>query len=146
MYKRLCNTGKKKTEHPTIKKNMEDEEPPTTQRRRLRAEELRSRYPDHVPVLVGAGEKAPPLKRERFLIPGELTCADLCYVVRRHVGPGLRKDQAIFLLCRNGREATSSTPSHVAVSGTQTMRDVHDKYADADGFLNVTYCVEHVFG
>lgn len=97
--------------------------------------ELAKTYPDHLPVLIRPAEGAPPLDRERYLIPKDLTCAEMCHVVRKHVGVGLRKDQALFLMTHN-----------VVLTGSRSVRGVHQEFGAPDGFLYVTYCLEHAFG
>lgn len=94
----------------------------------------RAQHPDHVPALLACRGDAPRLDREKFLLPHALTGAQLQYVVRRR----LRMDnrEALFLLC-NDR----------LVPAAATARELDAQHRDPDdGFLHVTYALEHAFG
>ena len=90
-------------------------------------------HPNHVPVIVSRGTRdIPALDKEKFLVPSAVTAAQLTYIVRRR----LVLDPSRHAYC-NG----------LVVSGTTTsVRELHQKHADPDGFLYVTYAFENAFG
>ena len=96
-------------------------------------ERARRQHPAHVPTIL-VSKDAPPLDREKFLIPRTLTGAQLSYIVRRRMH--MPSEKALFLLC-GGR----------LVPATATVRELEAVHRDPDdGFLYVTYALENAFG
>lgn len=95
-----------------------------------------TRHPEHVPTILERGDPAAPrLDREKFLLPPNLTVAQLVYVVRRRLRMG--SDEALFLVCGKG----------TVVGGPTTVRELSLRFSDpSDGFLYVRYTLEHAFG
>lgn len=104
--------------------------------RRQLVEEIHRVYPDRVPVLVTAAARAPPLRRTKFLAPGEMLVAQFQSQLRKHM-PSLAASEALFLLV--GRPGTAPRP-------TATMEEIYQKHKDADGFLGVWVSLENTFG
>lgn len=98
-------------------------------------ERARRQHPEHVPaILVRRSKDAPPLDREKFLLPRTLTGAQLHYIVRRRLR--MEGEQALFLLCGDR-----------LVPATATVRELEVAHRDPDdGFLYVTYALENAFG
>ena len=94
-----------------------------------------ARRPTYVPaILVRGDHAAPAVDREKYLLPPDLTAAQLHYIVRRRLRMDAR--EALFLLCGRRR-----------VGGETTVRQLQDAHRDTeDGFLYVTYTLEHAFG
>lgn len=105
-------------------------------RRVAMAQGILVRRPQHLPVIVEAGEaRAPPIDRERFLLPPELTGGQLSFILRKRM-PALDKHQALFLFCNR----------HL-ITSQDTVRALYERYRDEeDGFLYVQYALENVFG
>ena len=95
----------------------------------------RERHPDHVPaILERGGVDAPPIARQRYLLPATLTGGQLQYVVRRRLR--MQKEDALFLFC-----------GERLVPPSATARELHARHKDPDdGLLYVRYALEHTFG
>ena len=94
-----------------------------------------SRREGYVPTIIEPhGASAPPLDKEKYLLPADLTCAQLIYVVRKRLR--MLPSEALFLFCH-------STMIH----GAMPIRDLHFRFAcQEDGFLYVCYSLENAFG
>ena len=104
--------------------------------RAAESKRVRERYPDRVPVIVeraSGGANVPLCDKHKFLVPGDLTAGQLCYVIRRRIK--LAPEHALFILV-NGRLMQSST----------LISSIYDECKDKDGFLYVHYSGESVFG
>jgi GABA(A) receptor-associated protein len=85
-------------------------------------------------VLEPHGTATPVLDKEKFLLPVDLSGAQLIYVVRKRLL--LKPSEGLFLFCRG-----------TMITGGSTVRELRSKYAcQEDGFLYVTYSLENVFG
>ena len=94
------------------------------------------KYPDKIPVIVETTytkSSLPPLDREKFLVPRELTVAQLMYVIRQRIR--LEKEKALFLFIRDTLP-TSQT----------LLNEIYAAYSDPDGFLYCTITGESTFG
>ena len=93
------------------------------------------KYPSHIPVIIErGGATAPVIDKQKFLLPPDLSGAQLLYIVRRRLR--LDKTHALFLLCNNR-----------IVSPSTTARDLYARHRDAqDGLLYVSYTTENAFG
>lgn len=106
----------------------------TLHQRAAEFERVSSRKPHYVPTIVNAGSRdAPRLPKEKYLLPCELTGAQLAFVLRRHLK--LDPSAALFLLC-GGRLVPAQTQ----------MRELRDKERSEDGFLYLVYSLENAFG
>lgn len=104
-------------------------------KRREQYERVRSTHPKHVPIVMERYHNTTPfLKKEKFLVPEDLTFAHLIQTVRLHMDD-LDASQSIFLF-------TGST----IVNPRMTVSLAYSQWAEADGFLYVTYSLENVFG
>jgi GABA(A) receptor-associated protein len=87
-----------------------------------------------VPIIMERGSvNAPHIEKEKYLVPVDLTMAQLSFVVRKRLH--MRASDALFLMV-NKTLCTSS-----ATSGS-----MYDAHRDTDGFLYVTYTMENTFG
>lgn len=98
---------------------------------------IREKFPGRVPMIVERGQRSslsvPPIDKQKFLVPGDLSVSQFIYVIRKRLN--LPSEQAIFLFIGNTLPTTG-----------MLIRELHASYADADGFLYATYCGENVFG
>ena len=90
---------------------------------------VRERFPDRLPVICEratnrGSSSTPELDKSRFLVPQDLTLAQLVYVIRRRLT--LPTDQALFLYCGNQLPPT-----------TLLLRELYSLYREPDGFLCV---------
>ena len=100
--------------------------------RRVR-DRLLQKHPRHVPTIFSCGDHTTPMARSRFLIPEDMTGAQLHYVVRRRLT--LEKEHALFLFAQK-----HLVPTH------STARELYQKYPGPDGHLHIVYARENVFG
>lgn len=108
----------------------------TVEERRQECVRIRNRRPGFVPVIVErASPSTPALDKEKYLIPNDLTAAQLVFVLRRRLC--MKSSEALFLSC-GGK----------VVAGTTTIQEICHKNqrASEDGFLYMTYALENAFG
>ena len=99
------------------------------------------RYPDRIPVIVdrptasrfGRRESIPPIDKQKYLVPADLTMAKFMQEIRRHIA--INSQQSLFLFV-NGFLLPNSDP----------IGAVYRRHRDPDGFLYVTYTTENTFG
>ena len=95
-----------------------------------------ARRPGYVPAVLepGTDTALDRLEREKFMLPRDLTGAQLLYIMRRRLT--MKSSQALFLVCRRRM-----------VCATDRVGDLYIRYKDPeDGFLYVTFTLEHAFG
>jgi GABA(A) receptor-associated protein len=94
-----------------------------------------SKREGYIPTIVEPhGTSAPLLEKEKYLLPADLTSAQLIYVVRKRLR--MRQSEALFLFC-----------SGTMIHGATSVRDLHFRFAcQEDGFLYVRYSIESAFG
>lgn len=92
-------------------------------------------FPGRVPVIVekAARSDVPEIDKQKFLVPGDLTLGQLCFVLRKRLS--LPPEKGLFLFIG------SSLPTTGAL-----LREIYAASADADGFLYVQYSGESTFG
>ena len=128
--------------------------------RMAESHKIKLKFPDRVPVIVeraegfGCGD-APPIDKNKFLIPANLTVGQLVLVIRRRIG--MSPADALFVFVsitrktnrkssngfgkRDGEEHTLTLPP-TSIS----LAEVFEQSKDEDGFLYVKYAGENVFG
>ena len=84
-------------------------------------------------VFEPGAQTTPRIDKEKFLVPFELTMAQLAFVVRRRLE--MNSSTGLFLSVQNTLPTTS-----------MCVKEVYDRYVDEDGFLYVTYSTENTFG
>jgi GABA(A) receptor-associated protein len=108
---------------------------PSDKRKKL-SEELRKKYPDKIPVLVGRATKnSPVILRHKFLVPQNMSFGISTIEIRKQLVGINEKDAIFFFLGGN-----IIPPTNFIISS------LYDKYKDKDGFLYITYSSENVFG
>jgi GABA(A) receptor-associated protein len=105
------------------------------ERRREEAANIRTKYPDRVPVIVERrpGSDMPLLDNNKFLVPNEVTVGQLMWLIRRRMK--LSADRAFFMYI-----------SAVIPSSSAMVSEMYDEYKDADGFLYISYSGENTYG
>ncbi len=106
------------------------------ERRRAEAQNIMSKYPDRIPIIVQMGRGAkdvPPLDKNKFLAPKNMSMGQFIYVVRRRIN--LPAEKALFLFVADILPTTATT-----------MLELYGTYAEPDGFLYVYYTSESTFG
>lgn len=93
-------------------------------------------YPDRVPVFVRRGDSCkdlPELKKQKFLVPRELTVGQFLFIVRRQLT--LPPEKALFLFINNTLPTTSTL-----------MGELYGPHKSSDGALRMVYMSESTFG
>jgi GABA(A) receptor-associated protein len=106
------------------------------ERRRAEAQNIMSKYPDRIPIIVQMGRGAkdvPMLDKNKFLAPKHMSVGQFLYTVRRRIN--LPAEKALFLFVADTLPTTATT-----------MIDLYSNYAEPDGFLYMYYTSESTFG
>ena len=76
--------------------------------RRSEAVRVLQKYPDRCPIIVDRldGSSAPILKKNKYLVPRDLTVGQLIYMIRKYLK--VKPEQAIFLFVKETIPPTSS--------------------------------------
>ena len=105
-----------------------------------RAEESRrilEKFPGRIPIIVERAKHSaanlPPIDKQKFLVPGDLTLSQFIFIIRKRLS--LESDQALFVFLKGTLPTTGVL-----------VRELYAQYKDPDGFLYMDYCGENVFG
>jgi GABA(A) receptor-associated protein len=93
-------------------------------------------HPDRIPVVVECSETLQaihPLKKNKFIVPQDLTLAQFMFVIRKHMK--LEPEYAIFVFINN-RLHPSTTPIGI----------IYAQEKDEDGFMYLDVFQESTFG
>lgn len=103
--------------------------------RKAEAERICEKFPGRIPVIVERTAKStiPELDKQKFLVPGDLTIGQFCYVIRKRMA--LPPEQALFLFVGNSLPTTGSI-----------LREMYQLYKNEDGFLYIQISGESTFG
>ena len=104
--------------------------------RKLKAAIILKQHPDRIPVVVECSEQLQsihPLKKNKFIVPYELTLAQFMFVIRKHMK--LDPEYAIYVFINNRLHPTTS------LIGT-----IYEKEKDEDGFMYMDVFQESTFG
>jgi GABA(A) receptor-associated protein len=99
---------------------------------------IRSKYPTHVPVIVEVDDKVGKIKKNKFLVPQDVSATHLIYSIRNQIK--FNKNDAMILFVGN-----------VLICPSQIMHDVYDNYlssnkTNGDLFMYVSVKSESTFG
>jgi GABA(A) receptor-associated protein len=107
------------------------------QKRMEEANRVINKFPDRVPIICeksrNASNDCPDIDKCKYLVPKDLTMGQFLCVIRNRLKLGPEK--GVFLFVGN-----TIPPSAAYVN------EIYSHYAENDGFLYVTYCLENVFG
>lgn len=104
--------------------------------RKLKASIILKQHPDRIPVVVECSEQLQavhPLKKNKFIVPFELTVAQFMFVIRKHMK--LDPEYAIFMFINN--------KLHPA---TSLVGSIYAQEKDEDGFMYMDVFQESTFG
>ncbi|XP_068662010.1 autophagy-related protein 8i-like [Aristolochia californica] len=97
--------------------------------------DIRSKYPDRVPVVVERFSKTdlPVMEKKKYLVPRDMSVGQFIHILsnRLHLAPG----KALFVFVKNTLPQTSSL-----------MDTIYESFKDDDGFLYMCYSSEKTFG
>ena len=105
----------------------------TLEKRKEKSSSIMKKYTDRVPVICQTSNDLPDLDNYKFLVPGELSAANLNYVIRKRIK--LEKDKALYFFI-----GKTLMPSTILCS------QLYERFKDEDGFLYVYICCESTFG
>lgn len=108
----------------------------TEEKRRAEAKRILIKYPDRVPVIAEVHEDAdlPPLDRQKYLVPCDLTAGQFTAIIRARIK--LAPEEALYLFMAG----------KVLPPMSQLMSQVYKDNKDEDGFLYVLVNGEATFG
>ena len=104
--------------------------------RKLKAAIILKQHPDRIPVVVECSDKLQemhPLKKNKFIVPHELTLGQFIYVIRKHMK--LDAAHAIYIFVNNKLHPTTSV-----------MSEMYRMYKEEDGFMYLDVFHESTFG
>ena len=104
--------------------------------RKLKASLILKQHTDRIPVVVECSEQLQavhPLKKNKFIVPFELTLAQFIFVIRKHMK--LDPSYAIFVFINNKLHPTTSI-----------MGDLYANQKEEDGFMYLDVFQESTFG
>lgn len=98
---------------------------------------IREKYPDRVPIIVEhashSGDQLPPIDKQKYLVPTDLSVGQFAYVIRKRVK--LVAEKAMYM-----------TINKKLINTNELMGDVYENNKDADNFLYVIISGESTFG
>ena len=101
-----------------------------------------AKYPNYIPVIIDCSEKIGQLKKQKFLVPSDVSASHLLYSVRRQFETN--KNDAVFMFCND-----------MLVCPTTIMGNIYKDYqlknklisnGQSDMFMYIELQLESVFG
>lgn len=106
------------------------------QKRIDEANNIRSKYPDKLPIIVTKSRNTTinNIDKNKFLVPTDMTIGQFLVVIRKRIK--LKNEETLYLLVND----------ETMIETSKVMSQIYDENKDEDGFLYITYCGENVFG
>ncbi|XP_030749030.1 microtubule-associated proteins 1A/1B light chain 3C-like isoform X2 [Sitophilus oryzae] len=98
---------------------------------------IRNRFPEKIPVLIKKYHKEtqlPPMDKSKFLVPNDITLSQFQTLIRQRMQ--MPKTQALYFLVNEKSMLSQSL----------TLGQVYAEYCGPNGYLNITYASQEVFG
>ena len=94
------------------------------------------KYDSRIPVIVTAHKtsKLPPIDKNKYLVPHDLTLAQFLHIIRKRIS--LNPADSIFIYVND----------NILPPTSSTLITLYKDYKDEDGFLYLSYCGENTFG
>jgi len=114
----------------------------TTDERIAESNRILAKYPNYIPVIIDCSEKLGQLKKQKFLVPSEVSASHLLHSVRKQFET--KKSDAIFMFCDD-----------ILLCPTTMMGNIYNEYkiknkltgdGQSDMFLYIDMNLESVFG
>lgn len=104
--------------------------------RHAESERVMRLHEDRIPIVCERSKNArlAQIRRKKFLIPRDLTIAQLMYVIRKHLRT--TAETALYLYVGGSR----------IYGGNTVISEIYEKERDRDGFLYIVYNSESTFG
>jgi len=97
---------------------------------------MREKHPDRIFIYLEKqeGSRLPTIDKHKYLVPKDLTIGQMIHVIRKRID--LSPSQSIYLFTENNTLPSSS----------QTIESLFITNAKKDGFMDLTYNTEEVYG
>ena len=107
----------------------------TFEARKAEADRVQAKYPDRIPVIVELAKKTnlPPLDKEKYLVPHDLTIGQFLFVLRKRIK--LTPEQSIFVFINDTIPPTSAL-----------LSNLYKEHKDSCGYLFMTISGDSTFG
>ena len=105
----------------------------TLEERKQKCKDIKSKYPDRIPIICGVSPELPKLRNYKFLVNEDVCYTNFLFSLRKSMD--LRQEQAIYLFIGNKLLASSVL-----------LKDAYYNHRDEDGFLYAYICSENTFG
>lgn len=104
--------------------------------RKMESERLRHKFPEHIPLIIEPSDthRTSKLEKPRQLFKECVEISQIIISIRRQIK--LNEKEALFLFVAN----------RVVPALNKTIGELYNEHADKDGFLYITYSVEHTYG
>lgn len=108
------------------------------EKRSAKAEEVKTKHPDHIPVVVEKAAKArvADISKNKFVVPANQTWISFILSIKTFIKLDY-VDQGVHMFVNNG----NTIPSQIT-----TISQLYKQYQNEDGILYVNYTGETVFG
>ncbi len=106
------------------------------EKRKAQSSKIRQRYNDIIPVIVekSGTAKVQNIQNSKFLVDKNMIVGKFLFTIRAQLK--IDSSEAMFLFINN----------KVIPANADKMGDIYLEHMDNDGFLYITYSLEHVFG
>ena len=114
----------------------------TAEERISESNRILAKYPDYIPVIIDCSEKLGQLKKQKFLVPSEVSASHLLHSVRKQFET--KKSDAIFMFCNDSLICPT-----VMMKNLYTEYKIKNKITDgcnSDKFMYIELHLESVFG
>ena len=105
------------------------------EKRKIEADRILEKYPNRIPIIVQKDPncKLPDIDKYKYLVPADLTMAQLMYVIRKRIK--LKPEESIYVFINKK-----------IISSHSNVSQIYEKNKSDDGFLYLIYTAENTFG
>ncbi len=106
------------------------------EKRKAQSSKIRQRYNDIIPIIVekSGNKNVQQVQNSKFLVDKNMIVGKFLFTIRTQLK--IDSSEAMFLFINN----------KVIPANADKMGDIYLEHMDNDGFLYITYSLEHVFG
>lgn len=104
--------------------------------RNREAERIMKKYTNRIPIVVEIAPNTtslPPLDKNKYLVPSDITIGQFLYVIRKRVQ--IDSTEALFIFINK------TLPNH-----SDLIVNIYENHADKDGFLYIQLSSESTYG
>lgn len=105
------------------------------EKRKNEAKRILEKYPNRIPIIVNKDPrcKLPDIDKYKYLVPSDLSMAQLMFVIRKRIK--LKPEESIYVFI-NGK----------MMAGNTMVSTIYEKHKSEDEFLYLIYAAENTFG